>query len=146
MIGCVSSVDKEVTSINNNKYFDTDLKTSPMCKSKVRIMSDQQHSRDLFLEFFDSKTPICLENVSPMKNDGKRFFNPKIGASYRPASPLDFQATGISSQKVSNCPYHQQEKDNRSRIQNPWREVRAGGIHKVPRSHNKQKSQMDITY
>ena len=53
MIGYVCSVDKKVTSINNNKYFDIDLKTSPMCKSKVRIMSDQQHSRDLFLEFVD---------------------------------------------------------------------------------------------
>ena len=36
-------------------------------------------------------TPTCLEKFSPMKNGVKRFFNPKIEASYRPASPLDFK-------------------------------------------------------
>lgn len=59
-----------------NNYFDFDVKTSPSCKSKVRLMCDENYSHKSFSKLEEEKTPIELVNILPIKS-GRHFINAK---------------------------------------------------------------------
>lgn len=101
LTGYVHMVTPEKTSKNNNSYFDVDINTSPVARCRVRVMADHTANRVNFVSIKDQGKAVALFNVSPLKA-GKRFFNPKLGASFRPISPLEFhtdenKALGVAS-------------------------------------------------
>lgn len=76
--GYVVNVNDEVVSASNkNTYFDIDVKYSPTCRSKVRVMSDDTHSHNKFLQLQSDAVPIKMSQLSPIKT-GKQFFNPSL--------------------------------------------------------------------
>lgn len=95
-----------VSEEKQNPYFDIDLKYSPSCKAKVRVMSNEQYSREMFVKYQEESTPIQMERLSPIKS-GKQFFNPKLGAQMSPVKALDFTASDscdVSILDVMNSP------------------------------------------
>lgn len=90
--GYVHNVDEQRISTANNPYFDVDIKTSPSCKAKIRVMADEKYDRSSFLKLQEEKLPLGITNLSPLKS-GRHFFNAKAGASIQRLERLNFNAS-----------------------------------------------------
>uniref|UniRef100_A0A7M5XK78 Cnidarian restricted protein n=1 Tax=Clytia hemisphaerica TaxID=252671 RepID=A0A7M5XK78_9CNID len=69
--GCVINVNDELVSGSKNCYFDVDIKYSPTCKSKVRVMSNDNHSHKRFKQLQRDFVPIKMSRLSPMNQVAK---------------------------------------------------------------------------
>lgn len=67
-----------------------EIKDSPSSKTKIRVMADSKHKRQLFNECKNDKVPVVFDQLSPVKS-GKRFFNPNMGGSFSTLDKIDFE-------------------------------------------------------
>ena len=71
--GYIRQVTTTKKSQKNNPYFDTSVATETSIE-QLRVMISPSVDRNLFLEKFESKTPITLRNLSKSSKSRITFF------------------------------------------------------------------------
>ena len=93
-----------ISAEKKNQYFDVDLKYSPTCPKKIRVMSDEEHSNDLLER---SQFQFQCQSYHRWKAENN-FFNPCIGATINELETLDFNVSDfkevINDEVLTNPP------------------------------------------